>query len=122
MLLHSRFGKLNYMNNKMSWKLKINDKIDPKLEENFPDDPYSDITIHTATQQLHLTLAYLSMDSGYFSQIDPATQCIHLKHLPEIPLLAVLRALYGGGLEVSSVADLTEVLMVIEYLDIEEYK
>ncbi len=82
----------------MSWKLKIKDKTDEKMLLNFPNDPYSNITIHTKHQELHLTLAYLVIDSGYFSQIDPTTQCIHLKHLEEKPLLAVLRALYGDEL------------------------
>lgn len=106
----------------MSWKLKIKDKKDPKLEEHFPNDPYADITIHTNTQELHLTLAYLAIDSGYFAQIDPTTACIHLKHLPENAVLDVLRALYGGDLVVTSVSQLSSLLKVIEYLDIEEYK
>lgn len=89
---------------------------------NFPNDPYSNITIHTKHQELHLTLAYLVIDSGYFSQIDPTTQCIHLKHLEEKPLLAVLRALYGDELQVSTVHHLEEILKIIEYLDVEQYK
>ena len=33
----------------MCWKLKINEKIDEKLLPNFPDDPFYDITIQTAS-------------------------------------------------------------------------
>lgn len=65
----------------MSWKLTIQSKNDEKLLLNFPNDPFSDIAIQTATQELNLALAYLSIDSGYFSQIDPSTHSIHLKHL-----------------------------------------
>jgi hypothetical protein len=50
----------------MSWKLAIQAKNDEKLLLNFPNDPFSDITIQTATQELNLALAYLSIDSGYF--------------------------------------------------------
>ena len=97
----------------MSWKLKINDKIDERLLPNFPEDPFSDITIQTASQELHLTLAYLAIDSGYFSQIGPSTKCIHLGRLPEEPLIAVLKALYGGELWASSAQELDDLLKII---------
>lgn len=71
---------------------------------------------------MNLALAYLSIDSGYFSQIDPTTHCIHLKHLEERPLIAVLQALYGGNLTASTVQQLDELLRIIEYLDIQEFK
>ena len=59
--------------------IKINTKEDPRLAEDFPNDPYSNLTINTETQHLHLQLAFLTMDSGYFSRIDPDTREIDLK-------------------------------------------
>lgn len=106
----------------MSWKLAIQAKNDEKLLLNFPNDPFSDITIQTATQELNLALAYLSIDSGYFSQIDPSTRSIHLKHLEERPLIAVLQALYGGFLTACSVQELEDLIRIIEYLDIQEFR
>mgnify|MGYP003688090533 CR=1 FL=1 len=55
--------------------IKINSKTNKKLVENFPQDPYSDITIQTKNQKLHLVLAYLAIDSTYFDdQVDPDTK------------------------------------------------
>lgn len=41
-----------------------------KLIESFPTDPYSNITIRCNTTAYHLDLAYLTIDSGYFSALD----------------------------------------------------
>lgn len=69
-----------------------------------------------------MTLAYLAIDSGYFSQIDPSTKCVHLKHLSEAPLIAVLKGLYGGELTATSTQELDDLLRIIQYLDIQEFK
>jgi hypothetical protein len=45
----------------MALRLKINDKIDDKLAEQFPEDPYGDLDICLAHSSLRLSLAYLSM-------------------------------------------------------------
>jgi hypothetical protein len=42
--------------------------------ENYPDDPYSDLCIITQTRRLNLVLAYLSIDSTFFANIDPDTR------------------------------------------------
>lgn len=77
--------------------IKINSKTNKKLIENFPQDPYSDITIVTKTHRLHLVLAYLAIDSGYFdNKVDPDTKEVDLTELPEEPLMKVLRSLYGA--------------------------
>lgn len=47
----------------------VNHKKNPKLLETFNNDPYSDITICTATTQLNLILGYLSIDSEYFERV-----------------------------------------------------
>jgi len=52
-------------------KIVINSKENKKLLQNFPEDPYSDITILTQYSKLHLALAYLSIDSEYFANLDP---------------------------------------------------
>ena len=49
--------------------IKINSKVNKKLVENFPVDPYADVTIFTKTQKLQLVLAYLSIDSQYFGDM-----------------------------------------------------
>jgi hypothetical protein len=55
--------------------IKINSKTNTKLVQNFPQDPYSDITIITQNQRLNLVLAYLAIDSTYFDdQVDPDTK------------------------------------------------
>lgn len=41
-------------------------------------------------------MAYLTIDSQYFANIPPGTPKIDLTHLPEQPLVYVLRALYDG--------------------------
>ena len=51
--------------------------------ETFPDDPYSDLCIVTQTRRLNLVLAYLSIDSNFFSRIDPDTRQINLSHFNE---------------------------------------
>lgn len=53
----------------MSFRLKINNKIDEKLLENFPVDPYYDVVIITASMELELSYAYLSIDSQYFADL-----------------------------------------------------
>lgn len=75
--------------------IEINTKSDPRIAEDFPNDPYSNLTIITETQSLHLQSAFLAMDSGYFSKIDPDAQEINLTHLKEDPLIKVLHSLYG---------------------------
>ena len=95
---------------KITWKISINSQTDDKLCQFFPNDPYADIIITTATQQLKLTLAYLAIDSNFFAQQDPTVSQIDFSHLPEEALLMVLRSLYGGELEVSSVSLLCQVL------------
>ena len=84
-------------------KIVINSKENKKLLENFPEDPYSDITIITQYSKLHLALAYLSIDSEYFANIDPGTKEIDLSNLNEEPLLKVLKSLYGAELIAYSV-------------------
>lgn len=59
--------------------IKINAKSDPRISENFPNDPYSNLCIVTQTQKLNLQQAFLSMDSEYFSMIDPDTREINLQ-------------------------------------------
>jgi hypothetical protein len=54
--------------------IKINTKCDPRVSQNFPNDPYSNLCILTTTQKLNLQQAFLSMDSDYFSKIDPDTR------------------------------------------------
>ena len=95
---------------------------DSKLLENFPHDPYSDVQIHTASLRLDLSMAYLTIDSQYFANIHPGTTKIDLSHLPEQPLVYVLRALYDGQLECSSVSELVQLYNIIEQLQVEEYK
>ena len=81
---------------KITWKLTIMCQTDAKLCQFFPNDPYADVTINTANQQLQLTLAYLAIDSNFFAQQDHKVSQIDLTHLPEEALLMVLRSLYGG--------------------------
>jgi hypothetical protein len=106
----------------MSFRLKINDKIDEKLLENFPKDPYSDVIILTKSLELELSFAYLAIDSQYFAELPPSCTEIDLSHLNEQFLVHVLRALYGGELEATTVADLEEIYKIIEYLKIDEFK
>jgi hypothetical protein len=54
--------------------IKINTKVDERIAEDFPNDPYSNLTILTESQTLNLQLAFLSMDSAYFAKIDPDAQ------------------------------------------------
>lgn len=55
-------------------KIVINSKENKKLLHNFPEDPYSDITILTQFSKLHLVLAFLSIDSEYFANLEPDTK------------------------------------------------
>lgn len=64
-------------------KIVINSKENKKLLQNFPEDPYSDITILTQYSKLHLVLAYLSIDSEYFANLELGTKDINLSHLNE---------------------------------------
>jgi hypothetical protein len=43
--------------------IEINNKIDPRISEHFPNDPDYNLCIITATQKLNLQQAFLSMDS-----------------------------------------------------------
>ena len=61
--------------------ININTKSDARISEDFPNDPYSNLKIITQTQELNLQLAFLSMDSEYFSRVDPDAQEIDLTHL-----------------------------------------
>ena len=47
----------------------INSKKNPKLLENFNNDPFSDIAIKTESNVLHLVLSYLAVDSEYFNRV-----------------------------------------------------
>ena len=82
----------------MSFRLKINNKIDEKLLENFPADPYYDVVIITASMELELSYAFLSIDSQYFADLPSDSTEIDLSHLNEQFLISVLRAIYGGEL------------------------
>ncbi len=62
-------------------KIVINSKENKKLLQNFPEDPYSDITILTQYSKLHLAFAYLSIDSEYFANLDPGTKEVDLSSL-----------------------------------------
>lgn len=44
-------------------KIVINSKENKKLLDNFPEDPYWDITITTQYSRLKLVLGFLSIDS-----------------------------------------------------------
>lgn len=54
--------------------IRVNTKEDERICESFPNDPYSNLCIVTASQRLNLQQAFLSMDSDYFSNIDPDTR------------------------------------------------
>lgn len=86
--------------------IKINTKEDPRIAEDFPNDPYSNLTIVTQTQKLYLQLAFLTMDSAYFARIDPDTREIDLRDLKEDPLIKVLHSLYGQQLVANSIGEL----------------
>lgn len=64
------------------FKLRINEKEDPKLLQNFPNDPYTDLTIRIRNLSLHLSSAYLSIDSDYFANLPQGTSKVDLTHLP----------------------------------------
>jgi len=82
----------------MPFQLLICDTTDEKLLANFPNDPYADLLIQTANRKLHLSLAYLAIDSPFFAALPPNTPQVSLEHLNEQPLILVLRTLYGGRL------------------------
>lgn len=88
------------------FRIKINDKLDAKLLENFPNDPYHDVTVVTQSNTLELSLAFLSIDSNFFANAPSHFKEVDLSHLNEQPLLHVLRALYGGELEASTIPEL----------------
>jgi hypothetical protein len=96
--------------------IRVNTKEDERIAETFPNDPYSNLCIITATQKLNLQQAFLSMDSEYFSKIDPDTREIDLRELKEEPLIRVIHSLYGAQLVLNSVAELREVYPIILYL------
>lgn len=73
----------------------INPKKNFKLLETFNNDPYYDIVVYTATSEFHLVMGYISIDSLYFDQVSPDAKEINLQHLPESPLIKILRSLYG---------------------------
>jgi hypothetical protein len=54
--------------------IKLNTKRDERIAEIFPDDPDCNISIITTNQTLRLQHAFLTMDSSFFSQIDPDTR------------------------------------------------
>lgn len=106
----------------MAFRLKINEKVDEKLLENFPKDPYSDILVLTQTLELELSLAYLAIDSRYFADLPATCSQVDLSQLNEQFTVYVLRALYGGELEASSVSDLEEIFRVVDFLQIDEFR
>lgn len=67
----------------MAFRLRIVESADQKLLENFPNDPYADLLVLTANADLHLSLAYLALDSSYFSELPANTTKVDLSHLPE---------------------------------------
>ena len=67
-------------------------------------------------------MAYLTIDSQFFAKMPAGTTEVDLSHLSEQPLVYVLRALYGGDLECSSVSELVELYNIIEALQVEEFK
>jgi hypothetical protein len=106
----------------MAFRLRINDKLDDKLLENFPKDPYSDIRILTQSLELELSLAYLAIDSRFFASLPPGCSEVDLSHLNDHFTVYVLRALYGGELEATSAADLEEIFKVVDYLQVDEFR
>jgi hypothetical protein len=102
--------------------IKINTRSDPRISEAFPNDPYSNLCILTATQTLNLQQAFLSMDSEYFSQVDPDTREVDLRDLKEDPLIRVMHSLYGEELVLNSMGELTEIFPIVVYLGIEDYR
>lgn len=63
--------------------IQINNRLDSRIASNFPNDPDGHLCITTATKKLNLQLAFLSIDSDYFAEVDPDTRHIELNHLPE---------------------------------------
>lgn len=102
--------------------LKIKSDINEKLLKNFSHESFADITIITASSKYNLTLAYLVIDSEYFNNLEQGTTEVNLSHLPEKPLVQVLRALYGDQLIVYSVVELEQMYRVVRELGIEEYR
>jgi hypothetical protein len=96
--------------------IRVNTKEDERIAETFPNDPYSNLCILTATQRLNLQQAFLSMDSEYFFRVDPDARQVDLRELPEEPLIRVLHSLYGAQLILGSVGELREVYPIILYL------
>ena len=50
-------------------KIVISLPTNSKLLEHFPNDPYADIKIKTSDYTYNLSLAYLAIDSTFFSQL-----------------------------------------------------
>lgn len=101
----------------------IKNKNNPKLLETFNNDPYSNIVIQCRNNiTLNLSLSHLSIDSEYFDKVDMDCNSVNLKHLPEKPLIKVLRSLYGDELKVHNVRELDEVYEIIQFLEIQDYK
>ena len=62
----------------MSFKLIIKQKTDPQLLPLFNNDAYADLTLITTHQHLHLTQAYLAIDSDYFARIPIGVKSVDL--------------------------------------------
>jgi len=90
----------------MTLRIKINEKIDDKLLENFPLDPYADLHITTRYSTLQLSTAYLAIESNTFAQLTPEITTYDLSQFDEECVVAVLKSLYGGCLECSNVNEL----------------
>jgi len=90
----------------MSFKLIIKQKTDPQLLQLFNNDIYADFTVITTHQNLHLTLAYLAIDSDYFASVPIAEKSVDLSAINEVYLIPVLRSLYGDELQAGSIFEL----------------
>ena len=49
--------------------IRINTKTNPKMLENFDNEPFPDVSIITSNSKLSLVLAYLSIDSIFFDNL-----------------------------------------------------
>lgn len=76
--------------------LQINKNQNANLLQNFPNDPYYDITIITRCTSLHLASAHLTCESSFFANLPTSQKEVDLAHLNDKYLTAVLRSLYGG--------------------------
>lgn len=96
--------------------------MNPKMLENFQHETFADISIITASTKLNLIMAYLAIDSAFFSALEPDVIEVDLSALPEQALMQVLRSLYGDQLIACSVQELKEMYRVIKELEIDDYK